>query len=53
MKREVPDMIEGIRNVKQEIDYSKKEAARSIVTLSQAGDSNLKAKLLRNLECLR
>jgi len=30
--KEVADMVEGIRSVKMEIDYSKKEAARSIVS---------------------
>jgi len=48
-------MVEGIRSVKGEIDYSKKEAARSIVSQPQslAGDSGLRAKILRNLECVR
>ena len=53
--REMDDMVEGIRSVKGEIDYSKKEAARSIVSQPQslAGDSGLRAKILRNLECVR
>lgn len=46
-------MVEGIRSVKGEIDYSKKEGARSIVAQPQTGDNSLRAKILRNLECVR
>ena len=48
-------MVEGIRSVKGEIDYSKNQGARSIVSQPQSmtGDSRLRAKILRNLECVR
>lgn len=51
-QEEIDDMVEGTRSITQEIDYTKKDAARPIVVNTDE-QSNLRAKVLRNLECVR
>ena len=47
----VDDMVEGVRTVHTELDYTKKDATRHIV-LEKDSDT-LRARVLRNLECVR
>lgn len=54
---EIDDMVEGVRSVHNEVDYSN-NGARQIITSQMTNKSDeervrLRSKLLRNLECVR
>jgi len=53
MPAEIDDMVEGTRNMATEIDYSKKDASRHIVVETHDDKNSLRARVLRNLECVR
>lgn len=53
MPEDIDDMVEGMRDVTTEIDYSKKTASRHIVSQKNDDKSKLRARLLRNLDCVR
>lgn len=53
MPEDIDDMVEGTRNMTTEIDYSKNTASRHIVVQKDDDKTRLRARLLRNLECVR